>query len=60
MEKISEWAKTCLNKKRLKEHWADDIVKRADVSLRKYHCPHCGGWHITSKIPNELIKYVRI
>ena len=50
MKKIDEWYKTCLHKKKLKEHWANDIIKRANVSLSKYHCPHCGGWHVTSQV----------
>jgi len=54
MNFIDEWVKTCLRKKKLKEHWADDIIKRADIPLRKYYCPHCEGWHITSKI-NQIV-----
>jgi len=50
MENTLEWEKTCLVKKRLKEYWADSIIKRAETPLRKYICPHCFGWHITSKI----------
>ncbi len=50
MEKTTEWTKTCLRKKRLKESWADDIIKKATIQLRKYYCLHCFGWHITKKI----------
>ena len=50
MEKFKEWERTCLGKKKLKEKWADDIIKRAKTPLRKYCCPHCFGWHVTSKI----------
>mgnify|MGYP006875404281 CR=1 FL=1 len=49
MKRIDEWVRTCLKKKKLKEAWADSIIKRADTPLRKYHCPHCFGWHVTSK-----------
>lgn len=50
MDKIDEWVKTCLRKKKLKEQWADNIIKRAKTPLRKYYCPHCAGWHVTSKV----------
>lgn len=50
MDKFKEWAKTCLNKKKLKENWADNIIDRADTPLRKYSCPHCFHWHVTSKV----------
>lgn len=59
MKPIDEWVKTCLRKKKLKECWADDIIQRSDIPMRKYHCPHCDGWHVTSKIlkvPEILIK----
>jgi len=52
MKKIDEWVKTCLHKKKLKESWADNIIKRAlkdNKVLYKYYCPHCFGWHLTSK-----------
>ena len=50
MEKFNEWTKTCLRKKRLKEGWADDIIKRSKTPLTKYYCNHCFGWHVTSKL----------
>lgn len=50
MNFIEEWVKTCLRKKKLKESWADDIIKRAKIPLRKYYCPHCEGWHITKQV----------
>ena len=54
MNKIDEWAKTCLKKKKLKEQWADSIILKADKPLRKYYCPHCFSWHITSKANKAL------
>jgi hypothetical protein len=53
MERIKEWVSMCLRKKRLREEWADAIIKRADIPLRKYYCPHCFAWHITKQ--NETI-----
>lgn len=56
MEKINEWVKTCLHKVRMAEGHADEVIKRAEktgTALRKYHCPHCFGWHVTSKVRNE-------
>lgn len=46
MKPVDEWVKTCLRKKKLKEDWADNIIKRAKTPLKKYHCPHCFHWHI--------------
>jgi hypothetical protein len=51
MNFFDEWAKTCLKKKRLKEHWADQLVFKTGGKLRKYYCPHCDGYHVTSQIP---------
>ena len=48
MNKTEEWVKTCLRKKKLKEEWADSIIKKATVPLRKYSCPHCFAWHIAN------------
>ena len=50
MEKIDEWVKTCLRKKKLKESWADSIISKSSIPLRKYYCPHCFSWHITKKV----------
>lgn len=55
MDKISEWAKTCLSKSKLNETIADKIIKRAEIKLYKYHCPHCFSWHITSKKPKKNV-----
>lgn len=52
MDKIDEWVKTCLHKKKLREKWSNDIIKRAESEgnyLRKYYCFHCFHWHVTSK-----------
>ena len=49
MEKIEEWAKTCINKKKLNEEVANSIIKKSEIPLGKYRCPHCDGWHLTSK-----------
>ena len=49
MKKIEEWLKTCLRKKKLSEGVADSIIAKADIPLRKYLCPHCMGYHLTSK-----------
>lgn len=54
MKKIDEWLKTCLKKKKLKEEWADSIIEKADIKLRKYYCPHCFAWHVTSKTNNKI------
>lgn len=50
MNKTKEWVKTCLRKKKLKESWADEIILKSEIPLRKYFYNHCQGWHITSKI----------
>jgi hypothetical protein len=53
---IKRWYNECLKKTRLKEWQADDIIEKAykDGSyMRKYRCPHCQGWHVTS-MPEEL------
>lgn len=50
MNKFKEWERTCLRKKKLQEWQANDIIKRAEIPLRKYKCPHCDHWHITKKI----------
>lgn len=47
---IEIWVKSCLRKKKLQEFMADDIIKKADIPLRKYHCPHCFHWHITKNV----------
>jgi len=52
MDKYEEWAKTCLEKIKLEQKWADDIIKRAEgegAYLRKYFCPHCAWFHVTKK-----------
>ena len=52
MEKIDEWVKTCLRKKRMREEHADEVIERAakeGTTLRKYLCPHCFAWHVTKK-----------
>lgn len=49
-KRISTWAKSCLRKKKLKEIWADNIINKAEIPLRKYFCPHCGGFHLTKQI----------
>lgn len=53
-KEAENWVSACLKKKKLKEAWADSVVKRAIEGggyLRKYHCPHCFAWHVTSKRP---------
>lgn len=52
MDKFHEWAKTCLNKKRMSEHLAELVIYRArqqGTELYKYICPHCNGWHVTKQ-----------
>jgi len=49
MNRVDEWVKTCLRKKKLSEYHADEIIKRAKIELRKYYCPHCFYWYITKK-----------
>ena len=52
MKPVDEWVKTCLHKKKLREAWADSIIMRAKKEgtyMRKYHCPHCFGWHVTGQ-----------
>jgi len=57
MEKFKEWEKTCLNKSRMSEGYADALIKKVKtekgITLRKYFCPHCFGWHVTRKSKNE-------
>ena len=56
MEAIAEWAKTCLNKNNMSEAHADIVIRRAALTgtkLRKYSCPHCFSWHVTSQINNK-------
>ena len=51
-QEIMSWVRSCLHKKKLKEEWADDIIRRAKLEgneMRKYYCFHCDGWHVTSK-----------
>jgi hypothetical protein len=46
------WASSCLKKKKLKSDWADRIIADAKFEgnfLRKYLCPHCLSYHVTSK-----------
>jgi len=50
MEAVDEWVRTCLGKKKLKEEWADDIILRAKIPMRKYSCPHCFSWHVTKQV----------
>lgn len=57
MEAIQEWHKTCLRKKKLKEKWANDIILRSNGTVRKYLCPHCQHWHVTSKGVNKSQTY---
>ena len=54
MEKIAEWVKTCLHKARFHSEYKadrriDEIKKKDNVTLYKYYCPHCSGWHLTKK-----------
>ncbi len=51
-KRIYKWTKDCLNKKRLRSDWADDVIKRAaetGTTLFKYYCPHCTKYHVTRK-----------
>lgn len=50
------WASSCLKKKKLRSEWADRIVvtaKNEGSYLRKYLCPHCMMYHVTSKQPKS-------
>ena len=58
MEKFSEWAKTCLRKKKMSESISKKLVSRVNKDegfekLRSYYCPHCFSYHVTSKIRNN-------
>lgn len=49
----------CLRKKKLREEWANGIIRRAGkegTSLRKYWCPHCLYWHVTRMNEKDFIK----
>jgi len=52
-ERIKSWHRMCLGKVRMSEGHADKLVTRVKmndgVELRKYYCPHCFGWHVTSQ-----------
>lgn len=46
------WANSCLRKKAMSEDIASKVVKRAISEgdyLRKYLCPHCQKYHVTTK-----------
>lgn len=49
-----EMWRMCLKKKKLQKKWADNIIKRADTPLRKYLCPYCNKYHVTSKKNHKL------
>jgi hypothetical protein len=55
MKRVDEWVKSCLHKTRLSEGHADEIIARVakeeNLTLYKYYCPHCFGWHLTRKKP---------
>lgn len=51
MDKFLEWEKTCLRKVKMTDEHADLVITGAKPgTLRKYYCPHCFGWHVTSKV----------
>lgn len=35
--------------KRKKRFWTKEEAERAHGAHRVYHCPHCDGWHLTSR-----------
>jgi hypothetical protein len=41
------WVKSCVKKKSLRDCWADNISKKSKISLTKYYCAICDGWHLT-------------
>lgn len=48
--------KMCLKKRRYPNRKIAEIERKiinmrngAEVLTRSYHCPHCRGWHLTSK-----------
>lgn len=52
-ERIKRWRGECMRKKRLRKEWADNIIERAAKQgneLRKYYCPHCQHWHVSSML----------
>lgn len=43
---------SCLRKKRLKEPWADGIIRKAKkegTTLYKYWCNNCASFHLTKQ-----------
>ena len=52
-KRIKSWQRMCLGKVRMSEEHADKVIVRAkqetNTVLRKYSCPHCFGWHVTSQ-----------
>lgn len=54
-----KWSHSCLRKRAMKENHADKVIKRAMSEgsyLRKYVCPHCSNYHLTSKPLNAKPK----
>lgn len=50
--RVESWVGQCLRKKKLKEKWANTIIQNAQKTgdyLRKYKCPHCDHYHVTSR-----------
>lgn len=57
--KADRWVKMCLRKKKLSQGYADSIIEKAEIPLKKYYCPHCFNWHIAkqdkqSKVNNPI------
>jgi len=54
MKPIDVWIKSCIKKKAYTHDQADSMIvkikKKRNVELRKYYCPHCSHWHLTSKL----------
>lgn len=53
-QRLREWARGCLSKVRHPNE--DEAIKasrrvnrRYGQRQRPYECPHCDGWHLTSK-----------
>ena len=53
--RLRRWVRECLSKnkyssRRYANRVRRDIEPKRGVKLRVYHCPHCGGYHLTKKL----------
>ena len=56
--KLESKKKMCIAKKRYNSEEAARLAslnERFTDTTRPYHCPHCGGWHLTSKGAHQSI-----